>query len=235
MNILCVITARGGSKGLPGKNIKLLAGKPLIAYTIEAAKEAGVFDRIILSTDDETIAAVGREYGAEVPFMRPAELAQDTTPTLPVLIHALSWLKENESYVPDAVCLLQPTAPLRTALHIQEAHALLEQTRADSVISVCEVPTHYNPHWQFSVDTEGRAALVTGESVADIIKRRQDLPPTYARNGAIYLFKTELLHAAQPSFYGNDVCAYRMSAADSVNIDTLEEFERVEQYLQQKT
>lgn len=233
MKVLCLITARGGSKGIPRKNIKLLAGKPLIAYTIDAAKAAGVFDRIIVSTDDAEIADVAKQYGAEVPFMRPPELAGDTTPTLPVLVHALKWLKENESYEPDAVMLLQPTAPLRTPEHIREAVGLFTKSSADSVVSVSEVPGHHNPHWQFNLDNEQRISIFTGEAFKDIVKRRQELPKTYTRNGAIYLFKTLLLFAATPSFYGNDVRAYVMDDANSVNIDSPEDFALAEFRLSQ--
>ncbi|MEK7155449.1 MAG: acylneuraminate cytidylyltransferase family protein, partial [Patescibacteria group bacterium] len=221
---LGIITARGGSKGIPRKNIKLLAGKPLIAYTIDAAKASGVFDRIIVSTDDAEIADVAKQYGAEVPFMRPSELAGDSTPTLPVLVHALKWLKENESYEPDAVMLLQPTAPLRTPQHIREAAELFTKSGADSVVSMSEVPGHHNPHWQFNLDNEQRISIFTGEAFSDIIKRRQELPKTYTRNGAIYLFKTELLFRVDPTFYGDDVRAYVMDKASSVNIDSPEDF-----------
>ena len=145
--ILGVITARGGSKGIPGKNIKLLAGKPLISYTIEAAKKSGVFDRLILSTDDESIARVAKDYGCDVPFMRPKDLAEDKTAHLPVLQHAVNWLKENENYSPDAVMILQPTAPLRQDFHIKEATELFFRSGADSVVSVSEIPQHFSPHW----------------------------------------------------------------------------------------
>ena len=228
MKVLGIITARGGSKGIPRKNVKLLAGKPLIAHTIETAKESGVFDRIIVSTDDAEIADVAKQYGAEVPFMRPSELAGDSTPTLPVLVHALKWLKENESYEPDAVMLLQPTAPLRKPEHIREAVELFTKSGANSVVSVSEVPGHHNPHWQFNLDNEQRISIFTGEAFSDIIKRRQDLPKTYTRNGAIYLFKTSLLFAATPSFYGNDIRAFLMDEASSVNIDTPADFQEAE-------
>ncbi len=228
MKVLGIITARGGSKGIPRKNVKLLGGKPLIVHTIEAAKASGIFDRIILSTDDAEIAEVGKEYGAEVPFMRPAELAEDTTPTLPVLVHAIKWLKENESYEPDGVMLLQPTAPLRKSEHIREACALFEKSNSDSVVSVSEVPGHHNPHWQFTLDADKRATIYTGETFTDIVKRRQDLPKTFTRNGAIYLFKASLLCAEPPSFYGTDVRAYEMDDASSINIDSPEDFARAE-------
>ena len=234
--IFGIITARGGSKGIPGKNIKELAGKPLIAYTIEAANTSGVFDRIILSTDDEKIADVAREYGCEVPFMRPAELAADTTPHISVLQHAVSWLKEHERYTPDAVMILQPTAPLRTATHIREAAVLFKKSGADSVVSVSEVPGHFHPRWQFTIDDNDKMAIVTGEPFSQIVRRRQDLPhKTYARNGAIYCFKTELLYdPAGPNFYGNHVAAYVMKPEESVNIDTMADWKEAERILKEK-
>lgn len=170
--VLGIITARGGSKGVPRKNIKDLGGKPLIAWTIEAAKESGVFSRIILSTDDEEIAEVGKKYDAEIPFMRPSELAQDTTPTLPVLIHAVNWLKENDNFYPDYTVILQPTVPFRQGWHLHEAVKLLESSGAGSVVSVCEVPGDFNHHWQFQLDEEGRLKIFTGEELKNIIRRR---------------------------------------------------------------
>src|SRR3989344_6947509 len=137
MKILGIITARGGSKGIPGKNIKPLLGRPLIEYTVEAAQKSGMFDsavggRLILSTDDEAIAKVAKNLGVEVPFIRPKELAEDKTPHLQVLQHAVKWLKEKENYESDAVMILQPTAPLRQAHHIKEAVELFQKTGADS-------------------------------------------------------------------------------------------------------
>ena len=227
--ILGIITARGGSKGIPGKNIKRLGDKPLLAHTIEAAKESGVFDRIILSTDDPAIAEVARTYACEVPFMRPAELARDATPHLAVLQHAVEWLKGHENYAPDLVMILQPTSPLRSASHIREAVELLEKTGADSVVSVSLVPRHHHPQWQCTVGDDRRLQLFTGDPLSQVVHRRQDLGSTYARNGAIYLFKTHLLHdSVSPGFYGDDVVAYVMHHDDSINIDNMEDWEAAE-------
>ncbi len=229
--ILGIITARGGSKGIPRKNIKDLYGKPLIAYTIDAAKTSGVFSRVIISTDDEEIAGVTKQYGAEVPFIRPSELAQDTTPHLPVLQHAVSWMREHENFVPDYVMILQPTSPMRQAFHIKEAAELLEKTNADSVVSVSAIPAHYNPHWQFEIDPDNRMKIFTGEPFAKIVKRRQELPKTYTRNGAIYIFKTELLFRPDPTFYGNDVRAYVMDEKYNINIDGPEDWVMAEKVI----
>lgn len=230
--ILGIITARGGSKGIPGKNIKELAGKPLIAYTIEAAQASGVFDRLILSTDDEKIAEIARAYGCEVPFMRPEELAQDTTSHLAVLQHAVAWLHDNEGYEADYIMILQPTSPLRTDTHIKEAVLLFEKSNADSLVSVCEAPKHYHPHWQFIMDHTNNLTIFTGEPFSQIVRRRQDLSPTYIRNGAIYLFKKELLfHAINPSFFGDHVVAYIMKPEESINIDSIEDWKKAEEIL----
>lgn len=228
MKVLGIIPARGGSKGIPRKNIKDLSGKPLIAHTIEAAKKSGVFTRLILSTDDAEISEVGQKYGVEVPFLRPAELAQDTTPTLPVLIHAVNWLKEKENFLPDYIVILQPTTPLRQPFHLKEAIEFLIASGADSAVSVSEVPGHHNPHWQFLLDSEKKMRIFTGEPLSGIIKRRQDLPKTYTRNGAIYAFKTNLLFEPEPTFYGKDARAYLMEEKYSVNIDSPEDFETAE-------
>lgn len=234
MKILGIIPARGGSKSIPRKNIKDLGGKPLIAWTIEAAKSSGVLDRLMLTTDDAEIAEVGRRWGAEVPFIRPKELAEDNTPTLPVLQHAVSRLKENENYAPDAVMLLQPTAPLRQPEHIKDAIELLEKSGADSVVSVVEIPGHFSPYWAVVEDESGYAKLFIGDPIRKRIARRQDFPKkTYAHNGAIYLFKTHLLFdLSEPSLYGEHIRLYPMEEKHSVNIDSPEDWELAERTLE---
>jgi CMP-N-acetylneuraminic acid synthetase len=238
MRVLGVVTARGGSKGLPGKNLRLLAGKPLIAHTIDTACESRAFDRVILSTDDDAIAAAGRRYGCEVPFMRPAELARDETPHLPVLQHAVRWLADREGYEADAVMILQPTSPMRRPLDICESIALLERSGADSVVSVSEVPAHYNPMRTLRVDADGFATLfVTGEPVRRRINRRQDMPAAWTMNGAIYLFRTFVLAAAperagaEPSLYGNRTAAYVMPHEFGISIDSLDDWTEAEHAL----
>ncbi len=226
MKILGIITARGGSKGIPGKNIKDLCGQPLIAYTIKAAQDSAVFDRLILSTDDQKIADVAKSYGVEAPFMRPDELAQDGTPHLPVLQHAITWLKERQNYQPDVVVLLQPTAPLRQSWHIIEAMELFKNKSADSVVSVSEIPGHFSPYWAVVADEQGLGSLFIGEAIRSRIPRRQNFPrKTYYHNGAIYLFKTGLLFdRVEPNFYGNKVVLYPMANKYSVNIDNPEDW-----------
>jgi CMP-N-acetylneuraminic acid synthetase len=233
VKVLGVVTARGGSKGLPGKNLRPLAGKPLIAHTIDTARDSQAFDRLILSTDDAAIAEAGRGRGCDVPFMRPAEIARDETPHLPVLQHAVGWLRDHERYEPDAVMILQPTSPLRRVQDIRDAIAMLDRTGADSVVSVSEVPAHYNPMRTLRVDDRHLASLfVTGEPVRRRINRRQDMPQAWTMNGAIYLFRTSVLRAAEPSLYGDRTAAYVMPATFGVSIDSLDDWEEVTRILE---
>ncbi len=235
MNVLGVITARGGSKGIPGKNLKPLAGKPLIVYTIETAKASGAFERLILSTDDRAIADQARAAGCDVPFIRPAELARDETPHLPVLQHAVNWLHEHEHYRPDIVMILQPTSPLRRPEDIRGALALLDRTGADSVLSVSEVSAHAHPMRTLRVAPSGDAVLfVTGEPVRNRINRRQDLPSAWLMNGAIYAFRTPVLLASEPSLYGNRTVAYRMEPSDGISIDDVHDWEAAERALAER-
>ena len=228
--VLGVVTARGGSKGLPGKNTKLLGGRPLIAYTIEAARASGVFDRLIISTDDQQAAAVARELGCEVPFIRPAELSRDDTPHLPVMIHAAAWLRDREGYEPAWTMILMPTSPFRQPRHIQEAVALAASSGADSVVSVEAMPPHFHPLRAVTVDAGGWARLfVGGAPVRQRPVRRQGLPPAAVFNGAIYLFRTALLFdPTEPSLYGDRVAAYRMASPYGHNIDSAADWDEAE-------
>jgi CMP-N-acetylneuraminic acid synthetase len=232
LKVLGIITARGGSKGIPGKNLKLLAGKPLLAYTVDTARRSGALDRVILSTEDEAIATAGRDMGCDVPFIRPLDLAQDDTPHLPVIQHATRWMQDRINYRPDAVMILQPTSPLRTAEDIAAAVALLGTSGADSVLSVNEVPVHAHPMRTLRLDATGHAVLfVSGDPVRKRINRRQDLPPAWVMNGAIYACRTQVLFDAEPSLYGTRVVAYRMPASRSISIDDLEDWHAAERAL----
>ena len=220
-----MITARGGSKGIPGKNLKPLAGKPLLAYTIDAARAAGVFDRLILSTDDEAIADYARSLGCDVPFMRPPDLARDETPHLPVMQHAVQWLADRQGYRPDAVVILQPTSPLRRAQDIRQAVEMLAQADADSVVSVSAVSAHMNPMRMLRVDDDNRAVLfVTGEPVRRRINRRQEMPEAWVMNGAVYALRTHVLFEGEPSLYGNRTLAMRMPDPFGISLDTPEDW-----------
>jgi len=213
MNVLGVVPARGGSKGIPNKNVTTIAGRPMLAYTADAVRGSRRLTRAVVSTDDEAIARVARELGLEVPFLRPAELAADGTPMLPVLQHAVRELA-GSGFVADAVVLLQPTSPLRRAEHIDRAVDLLEATGADSVVSVVEVPHQFTPTSIMRLDGERLRPYADGP----IVTRRQDKPRVYARNGpAVVAVRTSVLERG--SLYGDDCRPMVMSAADSVDID----------------
>ena len=219
-SVLGVITARGGSKGLPNKNILPLDGKPLIAHTIEAALNSQLMDRVVVSTDHLDIAETARKYGAEVPFIRPSELAQDDTLAFPVLIHAFQWLKEHEGYRPNYVMLLQPTSPLRTSGDIDNAIQLALDKDADGVVGMCGIKHH--PYWTKSVSEDGRIVdFMTLDKPSEVAySRRQDLPTVYVVNGAIYLSKPQVLLELQ-SFFTAETYAYIMPPERSIDIDAI--------------
>jgi CMP-N,N'-diacetyllegionaminic acid synthase len=228
MRCLGVIPARGGSKSVPRKNIRLLAGKPLLQYTAEAALASRRLARVILSTDDEEVATVGRRCGLEAPFLRPAELAQDSSPTLPVIQHAVRFLEAQEKDRYDCICLLQPTCPLRRADDIDGCVDLLERTGADAVVTVLRVPAEHNPHWVYFADDEGLLRLSTGE--AEPIPRRQDLPPAFHREGSIYVTRRDVLMGSH-SLYGRRLVGYPLNPETCVNIDEPADWERAEALL----
>ena len=224
MKVLALIPARGGSKGVPRKNIRKLAGRPLLWYTAQAALESQLLFRVILSTEDEEIAEVGRNIGLDVPFMRPVELAQDDTPSLPVVTHALQELsREGQAY--DAVCLLQPTNPLRRSEDIDASIQMLVSTDADTVISILPVPHEYNPKWVYWRDADGSMYIVTGDS--EPVPRRQELPPCFHREGSVYLTRTENV-LQRNSLYGDRIVGYEIPVERSSNIDTEKDWVDVE-------
>ena len=219
-NIVGLITARGGSKGLPGKNIRPLGGKPLIAWTISAAQRADSLVRVVVSTDDTEIADVAREYGAEVPFTRPAELAQDRSPHIDVVLHALDALASADGVVPDALVLLQPTSPFRTADDIDAAVRLAREKSAPAVVSVVE--THDHPLLTRKKNADGSLAPFVPCDIA--YPRRQDLPRAYALNGAIYLCGVETIRRLR-TFEPPGTLAYEMPPERSLQIDTPWDFD----------
>ncbi|RJR32848.1 MAG: acylneuraminate cytidylyltransferase family protein [Desulfobacteraceae bacterium] len=212
--ILGLITARGGSKSLPRKNILPLAGKPLIAWTIESARKSRSLDRIIISTDDPEIASTAQEWGAEVPFLRPASLAQDATPHILVVNHVLEWMKQEDLFY-KYIMLLQPTSPFRTEEDIEAAADIAFIHKASAVLSVCEMNPH--PYQSKIISTDG----IIQEFVPSDSRyhRRQDFPPAFAPNGAIYLNKVESLLKDQV-FVPPNTYAYIMPPERSVDIDT---------------
>jgi CMP-N,N'-diacetyllegionaminic acid synthase len=224
MKILGIIPARGGSKGVPNKNIKQLNGKPLIAYTAEVALKSRFLSKVIVSTDDEKIAEVARSLGLEVPFMRPSTLARDASPTLPVVKHALEFFKDKgESF--DAVCLLQVTSPMRTFDLLEQCLLKFISNKQDSLISVIKVEDHFNPHWMFKENEEGGLSVATGEK--QIIPRRQELPDAFYRDGSVYITKADVI-VNQGSLYGSSVGFVVNEVKTNVNIDTLEDWKSAE-------
>ncbi len=229
MEILGIIPARGGSKTLPRKNLYPLGGKPLIKYTFDAAKRSKYLSRIILTSDDEEIALLGRQNGIEVPFIRPADLARDDTPTLPVIQHAVDYLEKTEGYSPGILVILQPTSPLRKSRHIDEAVELLINTGASSVVSVVEVPHQYNPVSLMRVKDGRLVPFLEGEGTR--ILRKQDKPKVYARNGAaVYVVRRETL-IKQNSLFGRDCRPLVMSYEESVDIDSVFDLQIAEMLL----
>ncbi|WP_017211316.1 cytidylyltransferase domain-containing protein [Clostridium beijerinckii] len=220
--ILSVIPARGGSKGVPRKNVRQLNGKPLIAYTIEEAKKSRYIDRIVVSTEDEEIAAVSREFGAEVPYLRPKELADDNSPTVDCVIHMLNWLKENENYMPDYVCLLQCTSPLRTFEDIDRTIEKLINTHMDGALSVCEADI--NPYWTNVFEGDKLKYFI---EEGKQITRRQDLPKIYSVNGSVYIIKTDVL-LYNKTFEVDNITAYIMKNENSIDIDNEIDFKFAE-------
>lgn len=215
MNVLGVIPARGGSQSITRKNLVPLGGRPLIAYTCEAALAARRLDRVIISTDDAEIAGVAQALGAEVPFLRPEALAADTVPMIDVLRHAVRSLEDRDGYRADIVVLLQPTSPLRQARHIDETVDLLLRTGADSVVSVVEVPHQFTPGSLVRLDGERLAPYEAGP----MILRRQDKPRLYARNGPAVLAVRRPTLLDGGTLYGRDTCGYVMAPEESVDID----------------
>ncbi len=225
-HVLALVPARGGSKSMPDKNMRPLAGRTLLEYAAEAAAASGVVDRSVLSTDSERIAAEGRRAGLEVPFLRPAALAGDDTPMLPVIEHALDAL-EHDGWAAEVVLLLQPTSPLRRPEHIRAVVQQLRDSGADSVVTVVELPRHFSPDYVMRVD-DGRLVpfLAEGGSVT----RRQDARPAFVRDGTVYAFWSRTVRETR-SIYGRDCRPLVLSARDSMTIDTPDDWNEAERRL----
>ncbi|SRR5258706_14387178 len=224
--VLGIVPARGGSKGVPGKNVRPLAGRTLLEYTARAARESGVLDRVILSTDSPEIADTGRRAGLDVPFMRPVTLASDDTPMLPVIQHSLESLA-RDGWSPDMVVLLQPTSPLRRPDHIRAAVTTLRDTKADSVVTVVELPRDRSPDYVMRIDEGGlRPFLPEGARVT----RRQDARPAYWRDGTVYAFWRATIERFG-NIYGDNCQALILDGHDSLSIDTTDDWDEAERRL----
>ncbi len=227
MKILGIVTARGGSKRMPRKNIKEFCGKPLIAWTAEAGLASGVLGRFILSTDDAEIAEIGEKAGLEVPFMRPDELANDTAGSYGVVKHAIEWLRDNEQYEASWIILLEPSSPGRQPFHIKEVAELITNPAVnfDSLLGIAKMPSHYSYLKEMKRDEKGIVTRVgDGAIVRNLIHRNQDIPATYYFNGTIYAFKTANLFDGNNSLWGDSSYGYLMDEKYSMDIDTPEDW-----------
>ncbi|MCM0626391.1 acylneuraminate cytidylyltransferase family protein [Lysinibacillus sp. OL1_EC] len=218
--ILAIIPARGGSKGLPRKNVKKLAGKPLIVWTIEAAKQSKYISQVILSSEDLEIIEVAKQYGCDVPFIRPKELAQDHSLGMDVIMHAIEQCGDF-----DYIVLLQPTSPLRTTEDIDGCIQKLIENRADFCVSVTEAAK--SPYWMYTMKDDRMYPLMQQEQMKT---RRQDLPVVYALNGAVYVAKTDAL-LIEKSFLNERTIGYIMPQEKSFDIDTITDFKICEYLL----
>jgi len=223
-SVLALIPARGGSKGLPRKNIIPIAGKPMIAWTIEAAKKSQYIDRVVVSSDDTEIIQIARQFGGEAPFVRPSHLAQDDSPTIDAVVHALDNLPEY-----DVVILLQPTSPLRDAQDIDNAIDTLFLTNASSCVSVTEPDK--SPYWMFTVNKKGKIRPLLSQELSN--KPRQSLPPIRVLNGAIYIVKTETLKTNR-ELLTHDTVPYMMSKEHSIDVDYELDLKLADYLLQQQ-
>ncbi len=212
---LGIIPARSGSKRVPDKNIRLLAGIPLIAHTIKAAVNSRKIGRTVVSTDSEQIAHIARECGGDVPFLRPPEIAGDTSPAIETILHAVNTIERDGSMV-DAIVLLQPTSPLRTTTHIDAALGLFESSGADTVTSVRQSSEH--PYWCWTIKDDVFQPYFSRECMS---LGRESLPPAFIENGAIFVIRRSVV--AESAIYGHKVVPYLMDQESSIDIDTLDD------------
>lgn len=224
MKVVAIIPAKGDSKRVPSKNLRMMFGKPLVAWAIEAAKNSAKIERVIVSTNDEEIARVAKKYGAEVPFMEPVEIAAGGGNIEGALLHAVEWLKKNENYVPDAVVLLQTTNPLRRSSDLDAAIKQFKKSGADSTIGVCEALGNHNPHWMLVEDQEHGALLFTGGNLKDIPRRSDHLPLCYFRNDIVYVLRPSNLYQSPCNLYGDKINLYKMEEIFDSDINTEEDW-----------
>jgi N-acylneuraminate cytidylyltransferase len=218
--VLAVVPARGGSKGIPRKNLQLLGGRPLVAHAVAAGRGAALVTRVVCSTDDPEIAAVARDAGAEVPFLRPSALAQDTTEDWPVFVHVLDWLERNANWVPDLIVNLRPTSPLRSTRHVDDAIRLLLRTGADSVKAVCLARQHPHKMWLSGPNSEIEPFLKTEFRLSrgpDV--PRAELEDVYWQNGVVDVTRLAVIRE-QGVMIGRRVAGLVTEAEESIDIDT---------------
>lgn len=231
-SILAIIPARGGSKGVPRKNIKILAGKPMIVWSIEAAKRSKYIDRIIVSTEDEEIRDISIKNGAEIPFVRPKELARDDTSSVDVILYALNKIIEDEKKEYDFILLLQPTSPLRTEKHIDEAieNFMRNFDEFNSLISITEL--EHPIYWNRSIGNNNKLEKIIEYDKSQNY-RRQDFEGLYRLNGAIYIIKTDAF-LKYKNFETENTMVFVMDRRSSIDIDCIDDFELAEFYLKKR-
>ncbi len=226
MNKVGLIPARSGSKGVKNKNIRLLNGKPLIAYTIEAALSSKLLDRVIVSTDSESFAEIARSYGAEVPFLRPCEISEDNTPDLPVMQHLIEYLKNNEGYISEYLIYLRPTSPFKTGEMIDEAlYKIMSSESHTGLRSVTPSEGVFHPYWMYK-DVDGTLkSFIEGIKIEDYY-RRQLLPPCFRLNGVVDIVRSE--NVKQNMLYGDRIAYYELTEEESLDIDNEFDFRLAE-------
>ncbi|MCG8686043.1 MAG: acylneuraminate cytidylyltransferase family protein [Desulfobacterales bacterium] len=231
--VLGLIPARGGSKGIPRKNIRLLNGKPLLNYTVETALEATCLDRVIVSTDDDEIAQVALNAGAEVPFLRPEEYATDTASSISVIQHALTWLKNNEGYCPDAVAFLAPTSPLRTTEQIDETVNLLWRSKTDSAITICQVLDH--PYYVYQLNSKRKLIELIDDPQKPL--RSKELPKYYTHSQSVAVSLTTYINQSNdsaPVINLKSMAGFEIDRKSALDIDTLIEFTLAQELLNER-
>lgn len=226
VSVLAIVPARGGSKGVPRKNVRTLGGEPLIGHTLRVAKASRYVTRVVVSTDDAEVAAVAREYGVEVPFERPADLATDVASQMDVVLHSLREVEGLGWGAPEVIVLLQPTSPLRSVEDVDGTIGLILTGDADSAITLGPAPSH--PYYMYTLDGPRPVPLLPPPAG---VSRRQDFPEVWVRNGAVYAARRDVL-IGNRSFYGSALRAWTMPAERSVNIDTELDFRLAEMLLE---
>ena len=223
-NIVALIPARGGSKGVKNKNIKTLNHKPLITYSIEAALSCKTIDRVIVSTNDKSIAKIAKEAGAEVPFLRPDDLATDTTPDRPVMLHLIDWLKENEHYKTDLLVYLRPTSPFKTSILINNCIKRISgQDWASSLRTVTKSEGIFHPYWMYKSENEQLKPFIEGVSIEKYYQR-QLLPDCFRLNGVVDILKPQLIKSSN-NIYGNKISYFEIDENQAIDIDTELDFQ----------
>jgi CMP-N,N'-diacetyllegionaminic acid synthase len=230
--VLAIIPARGGSKGLPGKNIKPLLQHPLIAYSIKAALESNLITRTIVSTDSEEIASIAKTYGAEVPMLRPAHLADDEATDFVVFEHLLDWLHKNENYIPEIIVQLRPTSPVRFSGWVDTAIEQLNNSSADSIRAITESPITPFKMWLLNNNTEAMDPLLTLSNVAEPYNQpRQHLPMVYWQTGTIDVIRTEVI-TIKKSMSGDSILPFVIDKKFAIDIDDVSSFYKAEEIIQ---